>query len=1275
MEPTNTPEPIEPTNTPLPVVPTDTPEPVQPTNTPEPIEPTNTPEPAGPTNTPGPEEPTNTPEPVEPTNTPEPEEPTATPEPGEPTNTPEPGEPTNTPEPVEPTNTPEPGEPTNTPEPVDPTTVPTSTNTPTPTLTHTPTLTPTNTTTPTPLPTVPIIHIEPVRLEFYSSTSSMGNLSQPFAESGETPDINENDFTIAETTADGRILVWGSFSPDVDFQVLRAQILDNGGEILSLSPEGKLLIAIAEINLPNLTSLQVIDSVSPFPQREESSSTSPTEDFGLGASPPTKEEEQFIQDNFDLATELEPNSLSMMRAQLAGEAGTPSAVDNSASQFFPPVRSQGGQGSCTCWAACYYYNTFTQAKDENLNAASGDNDNICSPAFMYPIINGGRDQGAYTSEAVRRLSEIGCCSWSKKPYSSSDYTSWPSEEAWVDALKRRTINNYTIYGTSDSGIAAIKQHLANGNIAVTQCPVYTNWYYWRDNQNRGIQNGVLFSHANESLVGYHAMTIVGYDDNRPYNTGSETRYGAFLITNSWGSNWGTYNSTGTGTRGFMWVADVYFKNYFRYAFYNDDRDDYRPQMFAVNGLNHSQRGRVAHRGGIGNSDEPTWTSHYTIQYDGGSSIAIDDSKPVAVDLTEGISSITNLGTFSLFTQFVLSSGASGNGSISNGIFYHDLDGDGTYQSFISEDANVNVPPGSSGYTAVAISYANDTASFVISNLGSVPLAVNSISLDSEASWVEWSPAAPFEVAGGGSQTVTVTLDWDQAPDGQSTSRLLVESDDYSGNSPYAGGVDLVMNKIDIPTPTPSNTPLPTNTPSNTPTITPIPPNTNTPTPAPIVPTNTPPEPVEPTNTPTPIPVGPTNTPAPNTPTPEPVTPTASPTSQPVEPTNTPEPSEPTNTPEPAEPTNTPEPAGPTGTPTQGPEEPTNTPSPEPVEPTNTPEPVATSTPVVTSTPEIPTHTPTPTPPQTEHHYAFEPLGTSLEDHGFSTQPADADVTIAEIPFNQDQPNATNGVGLKCLPSQGELLTLTGSPITVLENPVSISVWYNASAEGFQIALGAYAEMDNQFGAAGYTVRKVPEYEPGVWQRTEIVIGNQYSRVTPFLVIFNGSDSDKSIVYADNLYVVQGNALSNGDVIEPTEWVPNLWLDPQEAGNAYQDGDTLVLEKDADKKAARFATYYSQGTFPNRVNVEVDMIKDSGATGNLTLWIGNGPSATQSDVPLQLLNTGEQETLFLSAVTASNPGDMNIVIQIAGQDTERVRITDVRIYESALESTFNQLPEM
>ena len=507
--------------------------------------------------------------------------------------------------------------------------------TPTPVPTVAPTATPTSTA--TPAPQYPIINIDPLSLNFVYSgrllnlngvQSVSPQMSQVGVGEALKPTQDEPNFDVADVTPDGRILVWSAFAPGTDLQELRRTIEARGDIIISLVPEGRLLLAVLPENLLLVSSTAGVENVSPaLPRTDTIQEAPPMDEPFLGANPPSDEEQQFVDQTFMGTQSLDPNTLSILRANLEGQAQVPTAADNTLSQYFPPVRSQGSQGSCTCWAACYYYNTFTQAKDEGYDVSGGNNDYINSPGFMYPLINGGRDGGGYTSYVVSRLNDIGCASWTKKPYSSSDYTSWPSEDAWLEALNNRTKTNHYISVTSDSGVAALKQHLANGNIAVTQTPVYTNWYSWSDNKS-GISNGVLYSHAGASLVGYHAMTVVGYDDNRAYTGGK----GAFLIANSWGKYWGTYNSSGSGTKGFMWVSYDYFRDVFRVAYYNDDRDDYRPMMYAATGMDHPNRIQVGYKGGVGSPSSSDWQSSQALDKTsykpgGGGTYALSSSNP------------------------------------------------------------------------------------------------------------------------------------------------------------------------------------------------------------------------------------------------------------------------------------------------------------------------------------------------------------------------------------------------------------------------------------------------------------------------------------------------------------------------------------------------------------------------------------------------------------------------------------------------------------------------
>ncbi len=425
---------------------------------------------------------------------------------------------------------------------------------------------------------------------------------------------------------------------------------------------------------------------------------------GLGHRPPTPEEQAYIDAVYTRVTHIAPNDLARARAQAEAKAarlhrGTPpasaslpAAVDNSTLQYFPPIGNQGGQGSCTCWAGCYYYNTFTQAADENRDVSTWDPDHTCSPAFMYPLVNGGGDNGANTQYVVARLSDIGCSNWTLKPYSQSDWTTWPSEAAWVQALENRTQTPHVIDGSTPSGLDTIKQHLANGNLAATDSAVFRTWYWYYPADGTGVNNGVYY-YPDGPPEGGHAVTIVGYSDSKSYvdHRDGQTHYGAFLMANSWGNIWGVRNSTGLGSKGFFWVAYSMFleSTFGPYAYYNDDRDNYRPRLYAVAGINHSQRGYVY----LGSSTAvPTcWDSYAPIYFDGGTALPVTDTNRIAVDMTDGIP----LGPVQILGRVlvIVDPAASTDATITSADFYQDFDGDGSYDVVSSTDPPVTIAPG------------------------------------------------------------------------------------------------------------------------------------------------------------------------------------------------------------------------------------------------------------------------------------------------------------------------------------------------------------------------------------------------------------------------------------------------------------------------------------------------------------------------------------------------------------------------------------------------------
>ena len=338
-------------------------------------------------------------------------------------------------------------------------------------------------------------------------------------------------------------------------------------------------------------------------------------------------------------------------------ADRPPAVDHSTEMYFPPIGGPQDMGDCTCWSSCYYYNTYTQARDKGLDASTGDPQVICSLRFLFAIIAEGAWGAECTEHAMARLSDVGCAPVSKHPLSTW-YTEWPTEQGWIAGLDNRTGTLHQIQADTPAGLETVKQHIADGGCAVTRALFHENYVnYGASASGPGINNHVMYQGIGWNYL-RHSLCICGYDDNMSYwdSRDQQMHYGAFLIANSEGQNWGWYNSTGTGTKGFIWVAYTMFLEggFGRYdnddnpytdpcydnppypeIYYHDDRPDYRPVLYAVAGINHNSRNLLTFTGGIGPTSAPQFTGPEAIEQTEDGAISINDSRRVAVDLTDG----------------------------------------------------------------------------------------------------------------------------------------------------------------------------------------------------------------------------------------------------------------------------------------------------------------------------------------------------------------------------------------------------------------------------------------------------------------------------------------------------------------------------------------------------------------------------------------------------------------------------------------------------------------
>lgn len=292
----------------------------------------------------------------------------------------------------------------------------------------------------------------------------------------------------------------------------------------------------------------------------------------------------------------------------------------------PPIGNQGAQGSCVAWAHGYNHMTHNEFVERGWNVR--DPHHQFSPAFLYNQVNGGRDWGTSGSVVMRLAIEQGCASIVDHPYNQYDYTTWPSESAYFNALWFRGEEACFIHARDTAGINLVRQHLANGYTCVIGIAVWSNF----DNI-RNFRNIYSSSERYGTMRGWHAVTIVGYDDTLTTADGP----GAFRVANSWGTGW--------GDAGWFWmtyaaVMDQEMSG--RQVEFIRDLVGYEPRMVGRVTISHPTRDRVGIELGVAPIPMPPWFFEYRAWRPTGIDRPFPDH-PIVFDMTGGADFLTGGG--------------------------------------------------------------------------------------------------------------------------------------------------------------------------------------------------------------------------------------------------------------------------------------------------------------------------------------------------------------------------------------------------------------------------------------------------------------------------------------------------------------------------------------------------------------------------------------------------------------------------------------------------------
>jgi C1A family cysteine protease len=199
-------------------------------------------------------------------------------------------------------------------------------------------------------------------------------------------------------------------------------------------------------------------------------------------------------------------------------------------EWCSPIEDQLHLGSCVGQA-------IVGAFELMINKSRRENFKDLSRLFVYynaRLLDGyvDEDVGAYVRDGIKAVHKWGVCIEERWPYLINKFADAPSAESYIDA-RSRLIDSYYRINSIDDIIASL-------SIGI---PVVTGIQVFGDFDRLGSDAVVPLPTYKDNILGGHAVTIVGYDNDRKY----------FICRNSFGEDW--------GDQGYFYMPYDYTKMY------------------------------------------------------------------------------------------------------------------------------------------------------------------------------------------------------------------------------------------------------------------------------------------------------------------------------------------------------------------------------------------------------------------------------------------------------------------------------------------------------------------------------------------------------------------------------------------------------------------------------------------------------------------------------------------------------------------------------------------